>query len=161
MQDGLWAEVLAGRVAFITTDHAPWPPPLKAAANIFDNKSGMAGLEWCLPLLYSEGVVKRGLSLTEFARLSASGPADRFGLSNRKGRLKVGLDADLMILDPRQSHTIRAAKSYSIAQHSPYEGRTLSGKITHTLRRGEVVFDGEEVTARAGQAEFLRPEARP
>ena len=158
MQEALWAEVLAGRVAFITTDHAPWPPELKDRPNIFDNRSGMPGLETLLPLLYSEGVVRRGLSLTDLARLIASGPADRFGLSHRKGRLQVGLDADLTILDPRASHTVRAAESSSIARHSPYEGRTLSGKITHTLLRGEPVFDGQTVTAQPGFAQFLTPE---
>ncbi|ULH14324.1 amidohydrolase family protein (plasmid) [Deinococcus sp. KNUC1210] len=158
MQEALWAEVLAGRVALITTDHAPWPPELKDKPNIFDNRSGMPGLETMLPLLYSEGVVRRGLPLTEFARLTASGPADRFGLAHRKGRLQVGLDADLTILDPRASTTVRAAGSYSIARHSPYEGRTLSGRITHTLLRGAEVFDGQTVVAQPGFAQFLTPE---
>ena len=158
MQDALWAELLAGRVAFVTTDHAPWPPELKDRPNIFDNRSGMPGLETMLPLLYSEGVVRRGLSLQDFARLTASGPADRFGLAQRKGRLQVGLDADLTILDPQGTHTVRAAESHSIARHSPYEGRTLPGRITHTLLRGRVVYDGQQVRAQPGHAEFLTPE---
>ncbi|WP_425144727.1 dihydroorotase [Deinococcus sp.] len=158
MQEALWAEVLAGRVSCVTTDHAPWPPQLKDKANIFDNKSGMPGLETMLPLLYSEGVVRRGLPLTEFARLTASGPAERFGLAHRKGSLRVGLDADLCILDPAATHTVRAAESYSIAQHSPYQGRTLQGRITHTLLRGQIVYDGQTVTAQPGYAQFLTPE---
>ena len=158
MQDALWAEVLAGRVAFITSDHAPWPPEDKDQPNIFDNRSGMPGLHTMLPLLYSEGVVRRGLSLQDFARLSASGPADRFGLAHRKGRLRVGLDADLTILDPQGSWTVRAAESYSVARHSAYEGRTLVGKVTRTLLRGQTVFDGQRVSAQPGFAGFLTPE---
>lgn len=150
MQDALWEEVKAGRVEFITTDHAPWPPELKARANIFDNRSGMPGLEWLLPLLYSEGVVGRGLSLSEFVNLIATRPADFFGLSKCKGRLKVGLDADLVVFDPQAKHTIRAADSHSIAAHTPYEGWELSGKIVRTVRRGETIFDGERVKAGAG-----------
>lgn len=159
MQDALWGEVLAGRVAFITTDHAPWPPELKAKANIFENRSGMPGLEWLLPLLYAEGVVKRGLPITEFARLTASGPADFFGLSGQKGRLQVGLDADLLLLDPQGTHTIRASESPSIAGHSPYEGWTLPGKIVRTVRRGKTIFDGRQVAPGAG-GQFIQPQGR-
>ncbi len=157
MQEGLWEQLKAGRVAFVTTDHAPWPPEFKAVANIFDNRSGMAGLEWMLPLLYSEGVVKRGLPITDLAKLLATAPAERFGLSQQKGRIAVGLDADLVCLDPQASQTIRAADSYSIAQHSPYEGWILKGKITRTIRRGETIFDGQRVVAQGG-GQFVRPQ---
>lgn len=156
MQERLWQEVLTGRVAFITTDHAPWPPHLKAHPNIFDNRSGMPGLDWMLPLLYSEGVVRRGLSLTDFARLTATAPAERLGLHHRKGSLSVGLDADLTILDPAATHTVRASQSASIAAHSPYEGRELVGQITRTLVRGQTVYDGQHVGV-VGSGEFIRP----
>ncbi len=157
-REGLWQQLLEGRIEFVTTDHAPWSPELKNRPNIFDNKSGLPGLETLLPLLMSAGVLERGLSLERFALLTATNPAKWANLYPQKGALRVGADADVVIFDPRVSHTIKASDSYSIAQHSVYEGLELRGKIVRTIARGETVFDGSSVVGQAGRARFVRPQ---
>ena len=156
-REGLWAQLLEGRIEFVTTDHAPWSPDLKNKPNIFDNKSGLPGLETLLPLLMSAGVLQRGLSLERFALLTATNPAKWANLYPQKGALRVGSDADIVIFDPRASHMVKAFESYSVAQHSVYEGWELRGKIVRTISRGETVFDGSSVTGQAGRARFVRP----
>jgi allantoinase len=156
-QVGLWDKLLEGAIDFVTTDHAPWAPPLKTQPNIFDNKSGLPGLETLLPLLYSVGVVDRGLPIEQFSRLIATNPARWASLYPQKGALRPGADADFVVLDPRQTTTVRAADSYSVAAHSVYEGWNLHGRIVRTVSRGTVVFDGSRVLGQAGRARFVRP----
>jgi allantoinase len=158
MLEGLWQKLFENKIDFITTDHAPWAPELKDKPNIFDNKSGLPGLETLLPLLYHEGVTKRGLDIKSFVALISTQPAKRFNLYPRKGVLQLGSDADITILDPRATFTIRSSETYSVAAHTPYDGWTLNGRITHTFVRGQLVYDGEKVTETRGQ--FIRPSYR-
>jgi allantoinase len=155
MQEGLWQKLFENKIDFITTDHAPWAPELKNKPNIFDNKSGLPGLETLLPLLYHEGVSKRGLNLETFVKLVSSHPAKRFNLYPRKGVLQLGSDADITILDPRASFLVRREDTYSVAAHTPYDGWTLNGRITHTFLRGQLVYDGQHVLEQQGK--FLNP----
>jgi allantoinase len=156
--EGLWQKLFENKIAFITTDHAPWAPELKDKPNIFDNKSGLPGLETLLPLLYHDGVTKRGLSLEPFVNLIATQPAKRFNLYPRKGSLQVGSDADITVLDPRGSLLVRSQDTYSVAEHTPYDGWTLDGRITHTFVRGRLVYDGESVLEHEGR--FIKPGGR-
>lgn len=155
MQGGLWQKLFENKINFITTDHAPWAPELKDKPNIFDNKSGLPGLETILPLLYHEGVTKRSLDIERFSKLISTNPAKRFNFYPRKGTLQVGSDADITILDPRATFTVRSQDTYSVAAHTPYDGWMLNGRITHTFVRGQPVYDGEKTLEHAGR--FLKP----
>ena len=73
----------------------------------------MPGLETTLPLLYSEGVVRRGLPLGTLLQVLCAGPAARYGLAPRKGAIAVGADADLVIFDPDEQLAHRRAASSS------------------------------------------------
>ena len=116
---GCGSHLLAGRVDIIASDHAPWLPDRKNKENIFENASGAPGLETSLPLMHDALVVKRKQDPSLVARLLCGNPAKRFGLGARKGRIALGADADFAILDPRQSFTVDAKKSYSSAKWSP------------------------------------------
>jgi allantoinase len=155
MLEGLWQKLFEGRIDFITTDHAPWASKLKDKPNIFDNKSGLPGLETLLPLLYHEGVSKRGLSIEKFSKLISTNPAKRFNFYPHKGVLKVGSDADITILDPRASFLVKSEDTYSVVAHTPYDGWTLNGRITHTFVRGQLVYDGEKTLEHQGR--FIKP----
>ncbi len=153
-REGLWAHLLAGRVDIIASDHAPWLPERKNKESIFDNSSGAPGLETSLPLMHDAVVNKRNQDPSLVARLLCGNPARRFGLT-QKGRIALGADADFAILDPRQSFTVDAKKSYSSAKWSPYDGWTTQGRLVRTILRGKTIYDGEKVTAPAGIGQFL------
>jgi allantoinase len=157
MLEGLWQKIFENKISFITTDHAPWAPELKDKPNIFDNKSGLSGLETLLPLLYHEGVTRRGLSIKNFVSLISTNPAKRFNLYPRKGVLQIGSDADITVLDPRDSFTVLNQDTFSVAAHTPYDGWTLNGRITHTFVRGQLVYDGEQTLEHQGK--FLKSSA--
>jgi allantoinase len=154
MLEGLWQKLFANKIDFITTDHAPWAPELKNQPNIFDNKSGLPGLETLLPLLYHEGVTKRGLTMERLVHLISTNPAKRFNLYPRKGVLQMGSDADITILNPNERLEVKSSDSYSVAQHTPYDGWILNGRITHTFVRGPLVYDGKQVLEHKGK--FLK-----
>lgn len=156
-RDELWKRLKDGEIDFITSDHAPWPAANKNASNIFDNASGLPGVEYLLPLLYNSAVEERGMPVTVIADLLSTGPARRYGLHPRKGSLFIGADADIAVLDPNQSWTVDSAHNQSVSDWSPYDGMTLKGRVISTFVRGKQVFDGKEITAEPGTGRFTAP----
>ncbi|MGF1726893.1 allantoinase AllB [Photobacterium nomapromontoriensis] len=138
-QDRLWAKLLAGEIDFITSDHSPCTPDLKEGG-IFDAWGGISSLQNSVDIMFDEGVQKRGMPLTMFAKLIASNPADLFGLTN-KGRIAVGKDADIILIQPNSAYTLQASDLEYRNKFSAYEGRTIGAQIAKTILRGEVVYD--------------------
>jgi allantoinase len=143
----LWEQLLEGKVDWVVSDHACCRHETKAAkhalGNIWLAKSGFGGTEYLLAALFSEGT-RRGLSLNAIARLTSFNPAKRFGL-NAKGDIAPGLDADLVLLDPRHTWTIRAQDSESTQGYTPFEGIELSGKVKATFLRGALACENGKV----------------
>jgi len=155
----LWDMVLDGKVDWVVSDHACCRHETKAAKNALGNiwlaKSGFGGTEYLLPALVSEGI-KRGLSLNRVAALLSANPAKRFGL-NAKGDIAPGLDADLALVDPRASWTIRAAESESTQGYTPFEGIELGCKVKATFLRGELICENGNVVGKPRGRYLHRP----
>jgi allantoinase len=143
----LWEMLLENKVDWVVSDHACCRHETKAAkhalGNIWLAKSGFGGTEYLLAALVSEGV-KRGLSLNRIAALTSGNPAKRFGL-NAKGDIAPGLDADLALVDPRHTWTIRAQDSESTQGYTPFEGIELGCKVKATFLRGGLIYDNGKV----------------
>lgn len=116
---------------------------------------GLPGVETLLPILYSEGVGKGRLAVTDIPRLLCEGPARRYGLLGKKGALEVGFDADLVIFDPFFEWEISAPFLHMRTDFSPYEGWTVTGKPMTTIARGELIVEDGELMAREGRGTFL------
>ncbi len=86
------------------------------------------------------------MSLHDLVRWTSRGPAERFGLADRKGDVRVGLDADLVIVDPRRATTVTAEFLQSRSKNSPLMGTTLRGAVVHTILRGHVVVRDGRLT---------------
>ena len=143
----LWQQLLAGKVHWVVSDHACCRHETKAAQNALGNiwlaKSGFGGTEYLLPALASEGA-KRGLSYNRIAELTSRNPAQRFGL-NSKGDIREGLDADVALVDPQESWTIRAPASASTQGYTPFEGIELAARVKATFLRGALVCENGNV----------------
>jgi len=139
----LWQKLLEGKIDWVVSDHACCRHETKAAKRTFGNiwlaKSGFGGTEYLLPALVSEGT-KRGLALSRIASLTSLNPARRFGL-NSKGDIAPGLDADLALVDPRETWTVRARDSESTQGYTPFEGIELSARVKATFLRGTLVCE--------------------
>jgi allantoinase len=159
--DYLWEQLLAGKVDWVVSDHACCRHETKAAkqalGNIWLAKSGFGGTEYLLPALVSEGS-KRGLSYNRMAALTSYNPARRFGL-NTKGDIAEGLDADLALVDPSETWTIRAKDSQSTQGYTPFEGIELSARVKATFLRGELVCENDSVLGKPRGQYLRRPTA--
>jgi allantoinase len=151
----LWKLISRGYVDMVTSDHAPWPIERKQSPDIFQNASGAPGVETLLPLMYSEGVAKGKITLLDLVRLLSERPAATFGLDYCKGAIAAGMDADLAVLDPRESYVLDERALHSGAGWSPYHGRPVQGKIVYTFVRGKMVYDGQ-VIGQPGDGRFVR-----
>jgi allantoinase len=147
VQAGLWRQLLGGNVALVTSDHSPAPQDMKTGDNFFEVWGGISGCQSLLELLISEGHHEHGLSLAEVSALTSGRVAQRFGLSTRKGRIAVGADADLVIVDLDASFTLRNEDLFYRHRLSPFVGRTICGRVVRTIVRGTTVLLGGKVVS--------------
>ena len=158
----LWEHVLAGDVDWVVSDHACCRDEMKFGRpreDVFLAKSGFGGTEYLLPGLVSAGV-PRGLSYQRIAQLTAANPARRFGL-HTKGTIAEGYDADVALVDPGASWTVRAADSESAQEYTPFEGFELTARVTDTFVRGQQVLADGKVTGPPQGRYLRRPATRP
>jgi len=147
----LWDAVLSGKIDWVVSDHACCSMEQKVATenpdDIFLAKSGFGGTEYLLPGLITEGT-RRGLSLPRIAELLCLNPARRYGLP-QKGDLKVGLDADFVLVDPDRSSVINASTSHSAQGYSPFHGIELTAQVISTFLRGNLIYNNGEIVGKA------------
>ena len=158
-REALWREVLAGRVDSIGSDHSPCPAAAKQKGehDIWQAWGGVAGIQATLPVLMTEGVHARGLSFERVAHLTATAPAQIFGLYPRKGAIAVGADADFALVDPGQRWTFAPEQLQTRSGVSAYLGRAFTGRVVRTIVRGNTVFVDGEVIGRPGSGQFVQP----
>jgi allantoinase len=151
-QAALWQQVLVGNVPMVASDHSPAPASMKTDSNFFKVWGGISGCQSLLQLLLTEGYDKRQLPLTMIAAMTSEYIARRFGLFPCKGRLTVGADADLVLVNLQHSAVLQAPDLFYRHQHSPYVGKMLRGRIVRTLVRGKTVFlEGKVVPEPTGR----------
>lgn len=155
-REALWAGIAMGDVDTVATDHVHRDLSGKAGG-IWKASPGCPGLETLLPVMLTEGHHDRGLPLGRIASLLSAAPADAMGLRHCKGRIAVGLDADLAVVDLDREYLCRREHVRSSAGYSIYEGRRFKGKVAHTLVRGRfAVRDGELVDDAVGSGRYIR-----
>jgi dihydropyrimidinase len=157
-REALWDGVIAGDVDTVATDHVHRDLSAKAGG-IWKASPGCPGLETLLPVMLTEGYHEREMALGRIATLLSSAPADAMGLSHCKGRIEVGLDADLAIVDLDREYSHRRADVRSSAGYSIYEGRAFKGKVVHTLVRGRFALrDGVLIDGAVGSGRYISRE---
>jgi len=152
----LWQAVLAGDVDWVVSDHAccsrehKLPKAGSADSDVFSVKAGFGGTEYLLSGLLSEGK-RRGLELSRVAELTSFRPAQRFALY-QKGDIALGYDADLALVDDRETFVVGPGTSPSEQGYSPFDGLTMTERVAQTWLRGELVWDrGRAIGERRGR----------
>jgi len=142
-----------GTIDMVASDHAPHLESEKDV-DIRVAPSGVPGVETLMPLMLA-AVRKNILPLSRMIMLTSWNPAKAFGLDRKsKGRLEVGFDADLIIVNPRELRPIKAEFLHSKAGWTPFEG--MEGVFPeYTLSRGEIVWTEESINAKSGRGNFL------
>ncbi|MCR3722096.1 MULTISPECIES: dihydroorotase [Prauserella salsuginis group] len=152
-QDALWSGLNDGLISSLGSDHAPHTVEEKARG--FETQpAGAVGCETFGPVLLD--ALSRGRTTPErLAEVAATDTAKFYGLYPRKGVIRPGSDADLVIVDPESRRTVRNEELVAKQPVSPWNGFELRGGPVATVLRGEVVVrDGEVVGERQGR--FIR-----
>ena len=146
-RDALWEALLGGRIDLVASDHSPCPRADKERGrdDIFAAWGGVAGVQSLLPAVFSEarrratGMDARKVAGFVAWRLAAK-PADRFGLGARKGRIRAGADADIVLFDPEREWTLEPAAVLTRSGVTPYAGHRFTGAVVRTFARGRTVY---------------------
>ncbi|MBI3494210.1 MAG: amidohydrolase family protein, partial [Acidobacteria bacterium] len=167
-RDALWEGLDRGALDMIATDHSPAPPSLKTPGDFITAWGGIASLELALPAVWTAArarfvsqsfrpgetdVQPHGTfrpRVADLARWMSERPAALAGLTERKGRITPGLDADLVVWDPDVARTVDPSRLKQRHKLTPYAGRTLFGKVVTTFVRGERVWDKQRLTRAYG-----------
>lgn len=154
-RDQLWNHFNTGSVDLLGSDHAPHTlaekdrPPLEVAP-------GMPQLETALPVLL-DAVAAGETSLAQVVERYSARPAMVHGLYPRKGTLRVGADADFVVVDTDAEWTVDADAFESNGKYSPFDGWTLSAKPVYTYQRGRKVAEGMRAVSEPGDGRHLVP----
>lgn len=143
--DALWAGLADGDIQFVGTDHCSFNlhGQKDQALDFASIPNGAPGVELRLALLYTYGVAAGRISAERFVAVTAENAARYFGLFPRKGTLLPGSDADIVVYDPRPSWTVSHDKLHDNADHTPYKGRRIQGRVRDVFLGGRhVVRDG-------------------
>jgi len=155
--NALWKGLRDGTVDIVTSEHAPGTREEKDVGwvDVWKAWGGVPSIETMLPVLLSEGVNKHELTLQALQRVCCENPARIFGQYPRKGVIRRGSDADLVVIDLKSRRKVRAEGLHQKVNWTPYEGWTLKGWPVLTMARGEVVYENQDLIGKIGNAEFL------
>jgi len=137
--EALWDGVAQGDITTIGSDHVPRKLATKGP-DLWQASAGFPAIAQILPVLVSEGYHKRGIAIETLAACTSRNVADLYSILN-KGRIGVGYDADLAIVDPDGETLVEARNYPSHSDYSPFEGMRLRGEVTHTIRRGDILME--------------------
>ncbi len=153
----LWAGLADGTIDTVASDHAAKDKAIDD--DFFDAPFGSPQVETMLPLVYDGGVNGGWITILRLVEVMCENPARIFGLYPKKGAIEPGADGDIVLFDPDANQTIEHATQHSSAPYTPYEGRSLLGRVVMTISRGEVIVEDGELRARPGRGEYLRTDS--
>ena len=144
----LWQALHENRLDTVSTDHCSFTVEQKRAGldNFTKIPNGMPGVETRAILMYTYGVCKKRISLSQMCAYLSENPAKLYGMYPKKGAVRVGSDADIVVFDPRGSGVITQQSSHSACDYNPFEGVRTEGHIERVYLRGRLVCSGGEIT---------------
>lgn len=158
-QDALWQAIADGVITHVTTDHASFAKAEKAAhlGNFTTAPAGSPGLEVLVPVVL-DGVRRGAISLKQAVDLVSGNAAERFRLP-RKGKIAVGADADLVLVDLAADTVVDSAKLFTHARevNALYDGMRFGGRVASTVVAGRTIYAHGEIMNEAGWGKFTRP----
>ena len=157
-QETLWAGLNQGLVNVVATDHCPfmWEQKLMGKDDFSKIPNGHPAIENRMELLFSEGVNKGRITLNKYVEVASTNAAKIFGMFPKKGTIAIGSDADIVLFDPNEKHTLSAKTHHMNVDYSGYEGWQLTGKVKTVLLRGKVVIDNNECKVSKGYGQFVK-----
>jgi len=149
-QNALWTHLREGTIDCVGTDHIANTREEKLGEDIWDGLWGSPSSATLLPLVLSEGVNEGRISLERAAAVTSTNNAKAYDLYPKKGAVRVGSDADLVVVDLEETKTVTSELLQSGADYTMYDGREVTGWPTQTVVRGRLAYDRGDVLAPPG-----------
>ena len=150
-REQLWDALRDGTIDMVVSDHSPCPPEMKLReqGDFMKAWGGISSLQLRLPVMWTEAN-ERGLTVNQLAEWLCGAPARQVGLAQRKGSIRVGSDADIVIWNPNREFTVEPEIIHHRHKLTPYAGEVLRGVVEKTFLRGQIVYDDGEFVGPKG-----------
>jgi len=145
----MWEALADRRIDYVSSDHAPSTRSQKVGGSIWDVHFGIPGIDTTMAVLL-DGAASGRITYERLVEVYAAVPARLYGLTG-KGRMEVGLDADVILVDPAARWVIRDEDIRSKAGWSPLSGTQITGRVVRTYLRGRLAMDGDTVISEPGE----------
>ena len=159
-QDSLWNGLAAGSLQVVATDHCAFTTKQKrmGLGDFTKIPNGTGGLEDRMPVLWTYGVGTGRLTMNEFVSVTSTNIAKILNVYPKKGAIREGSDADIIIWDPSAEKTIKSETQQSVIDYNVFEGINVKGLPRFTLSRGRVAAKEGKVLASPGDGDFVSRE---
>jgi dihydropyrimidinase len=154
-QETLWKRLADGTISTIGTDHCCNLAENKFGDGIRDSLLGFPSTPVMLPLILSEGVNEGRISLERAVEVTSTNTAKAFNLYPKKGAIRVGSDADLVVVNLDETKTVTPELLHSVSGYSPYSDREVTGWPTQTIVKGEISYDNGEIIGTQGHGTHI------
>ncbi|MBC2582805.1 dihydropyrimidinase [Clostridium sp. DJ247] len=155
----LWNHIKNKDIQVVATDHCPFDfygDKQRGKEDFTKCPNGAPGIEARIPLMFSEGVMKGRIDIKTFVDIVSTKPAKIFGLYPKKGAIRVGSDADIVIIDKEKEVTISKNMLHENVDYTPYEGVKIKGYPVLTMVRGKVVTRDNVFVGEKGYGSFVK-----
>ncbi len=156
-REQLWAALGEGLIEMVVSDHSPCPPEMKLreSGDFLRAWGGISSLQLRLPVMWTQAQ-ERGYTLGHLAEWLCAAPARLVGFEKRKGSIRAGSDADLVVWKPQATFRVDPKSLQHRHQLTPYAGQVLNGRVEATFLRGEKIYDRGQFLAKPRGALLLR-----
>ncbi|RKY83403.1 dihydropyrimidinase [candidate division KSB1 bacterium] len=161
--DSLWNGLNDGRISVVSSDDMAFNSEDKLSNKDSFNlvPEGLPGVEVRLPILFTEGVLKRKISLKRLVEITSTNVAKLFGMFPRKGIISIRSDADLVILDPDKEVVLNSDSLHMKTDWCPVEGMRVKGLPEFVISRGEIIVEKGKFCSKKGRGKFIRRKIKP
>jgi dihydropyrimidinase len=157
----LWQGLVDDGVSATATDEFPTTLEHKLLGKRIDNVTGgNLGAEARMGIFYTEGVVRRRMTLQRFAEVTSTNAARILGLYPRKGVIAPGSDADIVFIDPGVKKTL-TREDFHVSDYSPWEGWNVEGWPVMTMLRGKVIVENGKLLGKLGDGQLQHRKIDP
>lgn len=158
-QNLLWNDISNNNIQVVATDHCPFDfkgDKQRGKDDFTKCPNGGPGIETRIPLIFSEGAMKGRIDIRTFVNVVSTNPAKIFGLYPKKGVIREGSDADIVIIDKNREVTLSKTMLHENVDYTPYEGMKLRGYPVLTMVRGKIIARDNMFTGEKGYGEFIK-----
>ncbi|MGI6587457.1 MAG: dihydropyrimidinase [Peptococcia bacterium] len=158
----LWQGVAEQQIEVIATDHCPFhfrKEKQLGKDDFTQCPNGAPGIEERVRVIFSEGVMKKRISLEQFVAVMCTNPAKIYGLYPRKGTILPGSDADIVIINPQKREILTKERIKGAVDYTVYEGLEVQGVIDLVMQRGKIIVEDHTFLGQRGDGLFLQRKA--